>query len=86
MTLKSRKYFENSFLVNCQKFIVNIDYPTSMSFPRVYEMDLENDEKELSKLQPLALERKEPNRNLVRWIEILAKANLFDLNGNNNRH
>jgi hypothetical protein len=73
MTLKSRKYFENSFLVNCQKFIVNIDYPPSMSFPRVYEMDLENDEmdlendeKELSKLQPLALERKEPNRNLVR--------------------
>lgn len=63
------KYFENSFLVNCQKFIVNIDYPTSMSFPRVYEMDLENDEKELCKLQPLALERKEPNRNLVRWIK-----------------
>jgi len=63
------KYFENSFLVNCQKFIVNIDYPPSMSFPRVYEMDLENDEKELCKLQPLALERKEPNRNLVRWIK-----------------
>jgi hypothetical protein len=39
------------------------------SFPRVYEMDLENDEKELCKLQPLALERKEPNRNLVRWIK-----------------
>jgi hypothetical protein len=68
------KYFENYFGVNCQKFIVTMDYPAHMSGPVAYEVNLETDEKKKCKTQP-TLEKTNvgnyanSNRNLARWVK-----------------
>jgi len=39
------KYFENAFLVDCYEFIINIDYPITMTALVVYDVNLESHEK-----------------------------------------
>ena len=63
------RYFENYFAVNCQCFIVTIDYPKDMTAPIVYDVNLETDEVKRYKIQPVIQKRKgnKNNRNLARW-------------------
>jgi hypothetical protein len=46
------KYFENYFGTNCGRFVVKIEYPSYMSPPVVYEVNLETDEVIRYKTQP----------------------------------
>ena len=34
------KYFENAFLVDCHEFIINIDYPITMTALVVYDVKM----------------------------------------------
>ena len=62
-------YFENAFLVDCQKFMMSIDYPIEMDCPVVYELNLENEEqKKRSRIQP-TIRRTENNRNIAKWVK-----------------
>ena len=36
------KYFENTFLVDCHEFIINMDYPITMTAPLVYDVNIES--------------------------------------------
>jgi len=38
------KYFENYFGTNCGRFVVTIEYPSHLSPPVAYEVNLETDE------------------------------------------
>jgi hypothetical protein len=65
------KYFENYFGTNCGRFVVTIEYPSSMSTPVAYEVNLETDEVIKCKIQPAVEKMKGPNnnkRNIVRWV------------------
>ena len=71
---EKEKYFENHFGVDCNKFIVTIDYPKGVSFPVVYETDLETEKVKKCKMQPRIVtnERKDnagvnSDRTQVRW-------------------
>jgi hypothetical protein len=48
------RYFENAFLIDCQQFSLNFQYPINSGIKRpvLYEVNQEKDEKKLSKLQP----------------------------------
>jgi predicted DNA binding CopG/RHH family protein len=62
------RYFENAFLVDCQKFIISIDYPKGVDPPVAYELNLENeDQKRRCRIQP-TITRTEDNRNIARWV------------------
>lgn len=63
---ESERYFENAFLVNCEKFVVNIDYPASIKSPVVSEVNLETEEKKRSKVQP-AVARGGKGRCTAKW-------------------
>jgi hypothetical protein len=60
------RYFENAFLVYCEKFVVNIDYPAKMKPPVVSEVNLETEEKKKSKAQP-AVARGGNGRCTAKW-------------------
>lgn len=61
------RYVENIFLTNCEKFAVNLDYPISKSIePIIYEVDVENDKKKKSKVQP-AIQKNGITRLSARW-------------------
>ena len=71
---EKEKYFENHFGVDCNKFVVTIDYPKGVSFPVVYETDLETEKVKKCKMQPRVVtdERKDnagvnSYRTQVRW-------------------
>ncbi len=59
------KYFENAFLVPCGKFVVTLDYPTTIKTPAVYEVSLETEKKTKSKIQPTITRGK--GRYLAKW-------------------
>jgi hypothetical protein len=60
-------YFENAFLVNCDKFIVNIDFPSSITPPTVYEINLETEEKKKTKIQLTG--NNSNGRYIARWVK-----------------
>jgi hypothetical protein len=61
------RYFENAFLVNCDRFIVNIDFPAGSKPPVLYEVSLETEEKKKSKIQPSLT--KSAGRLVGRWMK-----------------
>jgi hypothetical protein len=66
------KYFENTFLVDCHEFIINIDYPITMAPPAVYDVSLESHEKNYCDIQPVIIESNK-ERAIARW----KKRNIF---------
>jgi hypothetical protein len=46
------KYFENTFLVGCEKLIVAFDFPTSVRSLTIYESSLETGENKKVRIQP----------------------------------
>ncbi|HVX01755.1 MAG TPA: hypothetical protein VHA09_01230 [Nitrososphaera sp.] len=46
------RYFENAFLVNCNRFFVNMDFPDDIKTPTIYEVNLETEETKKTRLQP----------------------------------
>ena len=55
---EKEKYFENHFGVDCNKFVVTIDYPKGVSYPVVYDINLEAESKKRCKLQPKIVTRR----------------------------
>ena len=71
---EKEKYFENHFGVDCNKFVVTIDYPKGVSYPVVYDINLEAESKKRCKLQPKIVTKKrmintglDTDRTQVRW-------------------
>ena len=71
---EKEKYFENHFGVDCNKFVVTIDYPKGVSYPVVYEIGIETDTKKKCKIQPSIVTEKRmiktsinSIRTQVRW-------------------
>lgn len=71
---EKEKYFENHFGVDCNKFVVTIDYPKGVSYPVVYDINLEAESKKRCKLQPRIVTKKrmintglDTDRTQVRW-------------------
>ena len=60
------KYFENAFLVDCHEFIINIDYPVTMTAPVVYDVNIESHEKNYCDIQPAIIESNS-ERVIARW-------------------
>lgn len=67
--MEPNRYFENAFLVSCEKFVFVMDYPASMKPPVVYEISLENEVKKRSKVQPTIEKRVRSGekRCIARW-------------------
>jgi hypothetical protein len=70
-------YFENYFAVNCQKFVVTIDYPDDIDPPIAYEVNSESGEIKRCRIQPVIKTKgnnnSNNNRNLASWV----KRNIF---------
>jgi hypothetical protein len=61
------RYFENAFLVDCEKFEINFTYPSGINSPQAYELDMENDKKKLVTPQP-TISRNERDRKITaKW-------------------
>jgi Adenylate and Guanylate cyclase catalytic domain len=65
------KYFENYFGTNCGRFAVTIEYPSHMSSPVAYEVNLETDEVIKCRIQPIVEKIRNSNdndkRSMARW-------------------
>ena len=65
------KYFENYFGTNCGRFVVTIEYPSHMSSPVAYEVNLETDEVIKCRIQPTVEKIRNSNdkgkRSIARW-------------------
>ena len=59
------RYFENAFLVNCEKFEIDFSYPSGINNPRVYELDMENESKKLVASQPSII--REGKNFVAKW-------------------
>lgn len=61
------RYFENTFLTDCSKFVVTLRYPKKSNVvkPVVFEINQETEEKRLSKIQPTI--GKDYDRFVARW-------------------
>jgi hypothetical protein len=59
------RYFENAFLVNCDRFTINIDFPATAKVPTISEVNLETEEVKKSKSQFAAT--KSGGRMVARW-------------------
>lgn len=71
---EKEKYFENHFGVDCNKFVVIIDYPKGVSYPVVYEINPEAESKKRCNTQPSIVTKKRmintgtsSDRTQVRW-------------------
>jgi len=60
------RYFENAFAVNCQRFVVTVDYPLIMDPPVVYSVNQKTNKRKLFRTQPV-VEKKGNIRNIARW-------------------
>jgi hypothetical protein len=60
------RYFENAFLISCDKFVVNMDYPAEVT-PTVWEVNLESEEKKKAKNQPVIVQSNSSDRKIFRW-------------------
>ncbi|MGI0073567.1 MAG: hypothetical protein ACREA3_07130 [Nitrosotalea sp.] len=72
------RYFENAFLINCEKLVLKMEYPTNDSIkePELYEINQETEEKKRSNIQGVI--RESGNTNIIRWqIEEIAKGQTF---------
>ena len=71
------RYFENAFLINCQKMVLKFEYPNDGSVnPMLYEINQETEEKRKSDL-PLVI-REDGKNNIVRWeAKDIAKGQTF---------
>jgi hypothetical protein len=68
------KYFENYFGTNCGRFVVTIEYPSHLSPPVAYEVNLETDEMVKCRVQPTIESVKKVStsngkRNIARWVK-----------------
>ena len=61
------KYFENAFLIPCQKLVLKMEYPVNDSIkePVLYEINQETEEKKKSEIQPVI--RNSASTNVIRW-------------------
>jgi hypothetical protein len=61
------RYFENAFLINCEKLVMKMEYPTNDSTkePVLYEINQETEEKKISNIQGVI--RNDRNTNIIRW-------------------
>lgn len=76
------KYFENTFAVNCQRFVVTVDYPLTMNPPLVYNVNLKNKRRRLCKTQPI-VEKKGNIRNIAKWeAQNIVQGDCFSFNWN----
>ena len=74
---EKEKYFENHFGVDCNKFVVTIDYPKDVSHPVVYEIDLEAESKKRCRIAPRIVTKKRrmintgpvSNRTKAIWVK-----------------
>jgi Adenylate and Guanylate cyclase catalytic domain len=69
---EKERYFENHFGVDCDKFVVSINYPRGVSYPVVYEINLETESKKKCKIQPTIVTKrrmtsKYTRSRQVRW-------------------
>lgn len=74
------RYFENAFLIDCQKLVLKMEYPNikSIKKPVLYEVNQETEQKKLAKLQPVI--RKNGRTSVARWAkEDIAKGQTFRL-------
>lgn len=72
------RYFENAFLINCQKLVLKIEYPVndSVKEPVLYEVNQETEEKTKSNISGVV--RESGNTNIIRWaIEGITKGQNF---------
>lgn len=72
------RYFENAFLINCQKLVLKIEYPVNDSIkePVLYEVNQETEEKTKSNISGVV--RESGNTNIIRWaIEGITKGQNF---------
>jgi len=69
-----KRYFENAFFTNCEKFVVKIEYPATMSstikVPQAYEVEMETDKKRRHKVQPVITRKKD------RFIAVWSQADI----------
>lgn len=61
------RYFENAFLIDCQKVVLKVEYPVDKTIkePVFYEINQETDEKKKSTIVPVI--RKDDSTCLARW-------------------
>ena len=72
------RYFENAFLIDCQKIVLKLDYPDDglIKEPAFYEINQETDEKIKSNIVPVI--RKSGGRSVARWaIQGIAKGQTY---------
>ena len=72
------RYFENAFLINCEKLVLKMEYPTNDSIkePELYEINQETEEKKKSNIQGVI--REDGKTNVIRWpIEEITKGQTF---------
>ena len=72
------RYFENAFLINCQKLVLKMEYPVngSLKEPVLYEVNQETEEKRKSDILPTV--RENGTTNVIRWSkEGIAKGQTF---------
>ena len=72
------RYFENAFLINCQKLVLKMEYPANDSIrkPVLYEVNQETEEKKKSDIIPVI--RESGSTNVARWAkEDIVKGQTF---------
>ncbi|MDE1868069.1 MAG: hypothetical protein KGI08_10235, partial [Thaumarchaeota archaeon] len=72
------RYFENAFLINCQKLVLKVEYPIddSVHEPTLYEINQETEEKKKANIQGVI--RQDGNTSIIRWpIEEITKGQTF---------
>ena len=72
------RYFENAFLINCQKLVLKMEYPLNDSIkePMLYEINQETEEKKQSEIKPVI--RESGKTNVIRWAkEDITKGQTF---------
>ncbi|MGI0026740.1 MAG: adenylate/guanylate cyclase domain-containing protein [Nitrosopumilaceae archaeon] len=72
------RYFENAFLISCQKLVLKMEYPVNDSIhePILYEINQETEEKKKSDIIPVI--RANGSTNIVRWAkEDITKGQTF---------
>lgn len=61
------RYFENAFLVQCDMFVLTLDYPSKLKTPIINEVNLETDEMKKAKVQP-SIAQNGNGRHIARWV------------------
>jgi hypothetical protein len=72
------RYFENAFLINCQKLVLKLEHPVddSIKEPVLYEVNQETEEKKKSEIEPVI--RGNGRTNVIHWArENITKGQTF---------